>query len=299
MTAVAVLGVGVCCPLGSDLALLVAALDAGTSALAPHPPLANLPTGDLAGVVAKPDLKPWLRRRKDRKIMARASELALAAAGPASVGSTAPVADMGVFIGVGREPPDDGDSEAALAAAALNGRLDDDLLAGPGRDRYPPLLPLKTLPNMVLAHISINLGYMGENGAWAGEGAAGLRALVAAVQAVSEGRCPEAMAGGADSLVGLGNARDRLRMGASGPPGEGAAVLRLGPLGSPGTLAVLDIDHGAATDLQWRPLLGDLGAAAGVFEVAILVASGRSGRVVLADPGEPPVGIAVRSAEAC
>ncbi len=299
MSGVAVVGIGICCPLGHDPAAVLAALAAGTSGLVAHPPLAHLPPGDLAGVVAKPAVRPWLRRRKDRKIMARASTLALAAAGPAWEGSTAEPVDVGIFLGVGREPPDDGESEDALAASCRDGALDDELLRGPGRDRYPPLLPLKTLPNMALAHISINLGLMGENGAWAGESAAGLRAVVAGIQAVAEGRCPEALVGGADSLVDLGSARDRLRLGRTGPPGEGAAVLRLAPLGSPGALATLHTAPGPAESSRFRDVLGDLGAASGALELALLVAAGTAGRVCLGDPGEPPVGVAVRPVGAC
>ena len=85
--------------------------------------------------------------------------------------------------------------EACLIASCRDGLLDDALLAGPGRDLYPPLLPLKTLPNMALAHVSINLGLMGENAAWAGEEGAGWTALHAAWWAVAEGRCAAALAG--------------------------------------------------------------------------------------------------------
>lgn len=292
-------GLGLSCPLGHDPAEVLEALRAGRSGLQPHPPLAPLPGGDLAGRVDKPALRPWLRRRKDRKIMAPASRVALAAAGPAWSGSTADPVEVGLFLGVGREPPDDGESEDALAAACRDGRLDEVLLRGPGRDRYPPLLPLKTLPNMALAHISINLGIMGENGAWAGEAAAGMRALVAGIQAVAEGRCPEVLAGGADSQIDLGSARDRLRLGHRGPPGEGSAVFRLAPVGTPGAIAELEVSPGAPLAPRWQGALGDLGTATGPVELALLIAAREPGRVCLTDPGEAPIGVSVHFPEAC
>lgn len=299
MSRAAVVGLGLSCPLGHDPAEVFAALQQGRTGLQPHAPLAPLVGGDLAGRVEKPALRPWLRRRKDRKIMAPACRVALAAAGPAWSGSTADPVEVGIFLGVGREPPDDGESEDALAASCRDGRLDEVLLRGPGRDRYPPLLPLKTLPNMALAHISINLGIMGENGAWAGEAAAGVRALVAGVQAVAEGRCPEVLAGGADSQIDLGSARDRLRLGHSGPPGEGAAVFRLAPLGTPGTLAELELCPGAPRAPRWQGALGDLGAATGPVELALLIAGRQPGQVCLADPGEAPIGLRVHFPGPC
>ncbi len=302
MTAVAITGFGLVSPVGTDLAAL-AALVPGAG-LRDHGPLAALPTGPAAGAVDGPDLTSWLKRRKDRKVMARPSVLALAAAGPALTGWTGDPVDLAVFLGVGREPPDSGESEPCLAAAARAGRLDEARLAGPGRDLYPPLLPLQTLPNMALAHISINLGAMGENNAWAGDGAASLRALVAGARAVAEGRAPAALAGGADSLVDLGSARDRLRMGGSGAPGEAAAVLRLEPVGAPG--ARLQLVVGAEGDdavvldpTLLRQAVGDTGAAEGALLTLVACAHvlGGSGplAVILADPGHPAVSLRVQS----
>ncbi|MEC8423291.1 MAG: hypothetical protein VX000_05910, partial [Myxococcota bacterium] len=108
--------VGLVSPLGGDaMALLAPRPGAG---LRDHPPLRHLPGGARAGVVDGPDLKPWLRRRKDRKVMARPSQLALAAAGPAMAGFEGDRSELGIYLGVGREPPDSGESEAALAASA-------------------------------------------------------------------------------------------------------------------------------------------------------------------------------------
>lgn len=227
---VAVTGLGVCSPLGTKSDELVQRLQRGESALRPHKPLAHLPSGCDAAWVPEVDLRPILKKRKDKKLLARASALSLVAASRALSEWGGERVEMGLFWAVGREPPDDGECEAALAAASDEGRLSEVRLAGRGRDLYPPLLPLKTLPNMALAHISINLGLTGENGAWTGGAEAGIAAILAGYWALVDGRAPAVLVGGGDSQVDLGSARDRLRMGATGPPGECAAALLLEPL---------------------------------------------------------------------
>ena len=292
--------VGLVSALGGDPAALVS--PAAGAGLRVHPPLADLPGGALAGIAQDVDLKPWLRRRKDRKVMARPSQLALAAAGPAMRGFTGDPAALGLFLGVGREPPDSGESEPALAAAAAHGRLDEALLAGPGRDRYPPLLPLQTLPNMALAHISINLGVTGENNAWAGDAGAGLRAVVSGMWAVREGRAPAALVGAADALADLGSARDRLRRGRQGPPGEAAALLRISPWDGRSPGEGLDLPTGPeiiepVDPAPLRAAVGDTGAAEGVLlllgAVQAVSVDGRARVVRLADPGQPAVAVRV------
>jgi len=300
---VAVTGLGVVSPLGLTPQALAEGLAAGRSALSASPALGVL-ADDRAGRVDKIPVRPWLKRRKDRKLMARASELALAAAGPALAGFEGDRTELGVFLAVGREPPDDGESEAALAAASRDGKLDADRLAGPGRDRYPPLLPLKTLPNMALAHVSIHLDVMGENGAWAGEVGAGQRAIVAGVRAVAERRCPAALVGGADSLVDLGSARDRLRLGAKGPPGEGAAMLLLEPLeqalaSGRRVLAVVEVGSGESDGEGLLPqitaAMGALGAASVPLELAAHIAAGCASSLTLdrSDAGDVSAAISV------
>jgi hypothetical protein len=189
--------------------------------------LAHLPD-DRAGVVDGPDLGPWLKRRKDAKMLPRAAQLALPAAGVALGAWGGDREELGLFVAVGREPPDEGDAEPALARMHDAGRLSRERLAA-GRDAYPPLLPLRTLPNMVLAHVAINLGIRGENAVYAGGAEAGRCAWREGVRAVREGRVPAALVGAAYSAVDLASARDRLRLGLSGPPGEGAVFALLVP----------------------------------------------------------------------
>jgi len=290
-------GWGLVCALGDDAAAVAEALAAGATGLSEHPPLARMPGPDVAGVVRSLDLRRWLKRRKDQKLMARPSQLLLPAAGVALGDWPGERLELGLFVGVGREPPDEGDSQAALVASARDGALDDELLAGPGRDRYPPLLPLQTLPNMALAHVSIHLDIGGENGAWAGGAAAGLRAMVAGIQAVAEGRCPAALVGASDAQADRGSQRDRLRLGLGTPPGEGAAAALLVPDDGPVRVAALaPADAAAAARSPGHHAgLGDCGAGDGLIAVVLAaarVAAGHGPQVVaFADPGQPAVGV--------
>ena len=202
--------------------------------------LPGLP-GVLGGVVPGPKLREWLIRRKDAKLLPRAARLALPVAGRAIQGFDGDRQELGLFVGVRREPPDEGEADPAIVASARDGQLDVGLLAGRGRDLYPPLLPLKTLPNMVLAHLSINLGVLGVADTCAGGPAAGVSALRMAMQAVVEGRCPQALAVAADSHVDGGSVRDLTRLGRDVAPGEAAVALRVVPAGQ-GLFDV--VDHG-------------------------------------------------------
>lgn len=259
--AIGILGIGCVTPLGDDPAIVLAAIRAGISALGPSSVLAPLPDSR-AGVVPGPDLGPWLTRKKDVRILARAAKLALPAAGRALLGIECDREEMGIFVAIGREPPDEGEAEASIAAMATATGIDRASLGAAGRDLYPPLLPLRTLPNMILAHVSIQHGVRGENGTFAGGAEAGRAALRAAVLAVQEGRCPCALVGAAYSAVDLGSARDRLRMGATDPPGEAAVFVVVGPGG-----------RTIPTDpLDTRDALGDTGPVEGLLPLLGVVA---------------------------
>ncbi len=254
---IGVLAVGCVTPLGDDPASVRAALAEGRRGVRVSPVLADLPD-PRAGLVDGPDLGPWLRRRKDARLLARAAQLAMPAAGRALAGRPFDADTLGIYVAVGREPPDDGEAEACLVAAHRDGLLDPEALGSDGRAVYPPLLPLRTLPNMILAHVSIAHGIRGDNGTWAGGAEAGAQALTAAVRAVEEGRAPLALVGSAYSGVDLGSARDRRRRGLYTPPGEAAVFALLGPGGAP---------IPPAPDLD--PAMGDCGPVAGLWGVLL------------------------------
>lgn len=249
-----VLAVGCVTPLGDDPAEVARRIAAGESAVLPSAALAALPD-PRAAVVPGPDLGRWLARRKDVRLLARAAKLALPAAGRALLGFDGEREELGLYVAVGREPPDEGECEPALAAMETAGALDLGKLGTEGRALYPPLLPLRTLPNMVLAHVSIQHGIRGENGTYAGGPEAGAQALAEGVRAIEEGRATYALVGAAWSAVDIASARDRVRLGDSDPPGEGAVFALLGWGGA----------SIPTTSPRWRAALGDLGPVEGLL----------------------------------
>lgn len=266
-----VLGLGVVTALGDDPAEVRRLVGAGASALLATEPLAGLPD-PRAALVPGPDLAGWLTRKKDARLLARAARLALPAAGRALRGLPPGASEeTAVFVAVGREPPDDPDAEPSLLAMERDGRLDKERLGGRGRELYPPLLPLKTLPNMVLAHVSIQHGLRGENGTFAGDGPAGAQALRAARLAVEEGRAPFALAGAAFSGVDLASARDRWRLGMTAPPGEAAVFVLVGP--GDGDLEAPPL--GPEQARAWEAALGDCGPVAGLWHLVFGATAGR------------------------
>ncbi len=231
--------------------------------------LVNLPDSR-AGVVDGPELGPWLKRKKDARLLPRAAQLALPAAGVALKTFHGDAENLAIFVAVGREPPDQGEAEASLAAMERHGKVALDRLGGDGKALYPPLLPLRTLPNMVLAHVAIQHGIRGENAVFAGGEEAGRHALRAAVNTLVEGRATHALVGAAYSAVDLASARDRLRLGLIGPPGEGAIFLLIGE-GKSGEFPSFDaLTAGADASSRlagdfWGNVWGDLGPVHGLL----------------------------------
>lgn len=259
---IGVLAVGCVTPLGDDPSLVLTRLAAGESALAPSPVLAPLPDAR-AGLVPGPDLKGWLTRRKDIRLLARAAVLALPAAGRALLGYEGDRESLGLFVAVGREPPDEGECEPSLAAMERDGHLDLARLGDEGRALYPPLLPLRTLPNMVLAHVSIQHAIRGENATFAGGPEAGRQALAEAISTLAEGRAPYALVGASWSAVDLASARDRWRLGEPDPPGEAAIFALIGPGGRP--FPAPEALPATLRDHAWRAGLGNLGPVEGLL----------------------------------
>lgn len=226
MREVVVTGLGACCALGTDLNTIVHRWNEGsTGVVRPSDEMACLPISGVAPCDV--DVRPLLKRRKDRKLLPRAAHLAIVAAHEA-YGEERSVS-TGLFMGVGREPPEV-DTEMALVVSMTDGQLDVTKLYEQGISVYPPLAPLKTLPNLVLAHVAIQLECMGEGGTRTGGAASGLAAIASGFRAVSEGRCDVVLAGASDSLVDPGSARDAVRTGLvlhGEAPGEAAAFFRL------------------------------------------------------------------------
>ena len=208
--------VGLETPLGQHPEEFVAEIQKKTSAIKVLAPLALLenPQGSMVDPLS---IRSIIKKRKEIKLYTRAAKLALLAA-YRCVGHI-DMPDMGLFVAVGREPPDEGSAESCLIESQENGLFKEMLLAEKGRSLYPPLLPLRTLPNMILAHISIQLSIMGENACWAGGDETGVQAFQSGFWALEEGRCTHALVGAADSFISLGAARDLHRI-RNVPPSE-------------------------------------------------------------------------------
>ena len=197
--------IGLVTPLGNHCDDFVHAIEHEKSVIRPLEALALLeePHGSMVDDIS---IRTIIKKRKEIKLYTRAAKLALLAA-HRCVGHTQHP-DTGLFVAVGREPPDEGSAESCLIAAQEDGVFNESLLADKGKALYPPLLPLRTLPNMILAHISIQLGIMGENACWAGGEDTGIQALQSGFWAIQEKRCTHALVGAADSFISLGAARD-------------------------------------------------------------------------------------------
>lgn len=193
------------------------------SALEESEELKHLPS-NLAGFAPNKGFRQYLKRRKAAKLMTDSARLAMDACGQILEKYTEPTENIGLFFAVGREPSDEGEAEEALVASEKDGLFSEEKLAEKGQRLYPPLLPLKTLPNMILGHLSIHFDLCGENGAWAGEG---WRAFDEGFWSIAEGRSQQVLIGAADSLVDLGQARDLYRIGIAEPPGQGALAFLL------------------------------------------------------------------------
>jgi 3-oxoacyl-(acyl-carrier-protein) synthase len=221
--AVVLSSVGLATPLGDQAEEFVSRIRNQESCIVPLEKLASLqnPNGSMVETIS---LRSIIKKRKEIKLYTRAAKLGVLAA-HRCLGRVREE-NLGLFVAVGREPPDEGSAEACLIASQKDRRFQETLLADRGRALYPPLLPLRTLPNMILAHISIQLEVMGENACWAGGESMGIQAFRSGFWAVLEGRCRKALVGGADSFISLGAARDLHRI-RSVPPSEAGVFFLL------------------------------------------------------------------------
>ena len=221
--AIVITQVGVISPFGRGIDPFEQGLANGVCVLSEHSPLQHMDSS-LAGLVASnKTFRQYLKRRKAAKLMTPSARLAMDAVGQIwdAVGMRLNPVETGLFFSVGREPPDEGEAEDALIASSIEGTFSEESLAVHGRSLYPPLLPLKTLPNLILGHLSIHFGLCGENAAWAGEG---VQSFIEGVWSILEGRSTRVLVGAADSLVDLGQARDLKRLGVSASPAQAAVA---------------------------------------------------------------------------
>lgn len=241
---VAVYGIGAVSPLGLDAAALRAdgASAIRMHALATGAGLAASINGDLDGVVPA-DVRT-------RRLMSVGAKLAAAAARQALLDGDArwrglvPRAGVGYYLGVGASG-DVGDDLAAVVAGSLeHGAYAD---AAFGRRGLRAMHPLKTfllLSNFTMCHSALLEGTRGPNYVMFSRGAGTAHALVEATAAIVDGACELALAGGADTGLSAFTLCELQRAGhlARGVvPGEGGAVLLLGPAGRDAARAIIEV----------------------------------------------------------
>jgi len=219
--AVVITQVGVITPFGRGLSAFQQGIADERVVLTEHEPLQWMENSKAGVISDTKSFRQYLQRRKAAKLMTPAARWAMDAVGQIwdVVGTQLDPVETGLFFSVGREPPDEGEAEDALIASAVDGLFSEEALSKKGRSLYPPLLPLKTLPNLILGHLSIHFGLCGENAAWSGEG---VQSFIEGMWAIKEGRAERVLVGAADSLVDLGQARDLKRLGIEDAPAEAA-----------------------------------------------------------------------------
>lgn len=245
---VAVTGVGVVSPLGTDLTGIWRRWELGEGAVRsvdfaereafPHSRCARTPDESWAALVPN---------RRLVKFMNREAHMAAAAAAQALADSGAQEAyspeRKGIYMGTGLTSSEIGDLAPVLEASlGESGEFSCRRLGEEGLATCNPLLSFKLLPNMALCYISMLYGIRGDNlvfNPWPGNAA---QAIVAGARAVSWGEADCALVGGCDckthfigfltfSQMGLLSSAGECRPFERGRdglvPGEGAAVLVL------------------------------------------------------------------------
>jgi 3-oxoacyl-[acyl-carrier-protein] synthase II len=243
---IAITGTGLVTPAGEDPAALARRVADGTPADFPPVSVPGFPDDPACalGVVRGADPEPFLRDRKNLKYMDTLARLLVRAAGLAVTGARLEPASLdpfsvGVYMGIGHVACEPADLRPILTAGRAPGGVFDAALLG-NRCRINPISVFRSLPNIPACQISIALGFRGENSVLYPGAAQSAMAMAEALDALREGRCDVALAGGAfqaSSFLTL----HTLRMvgclpGTGLPPGvapaDGAAVLVLERLDS-------------------------------------------------------------------
>jgi 3-oxoacyl-(acyl-carrier-protein) synthase len=237
---VVVTGIGMVTPLGTDLGRTLEALDSGKCAVSPVARFGE-ENAWKAAEVSGFDPRPYFRFPKALKLTDRRTQMAVAAASMAMTDAGAVSAGidpdrLGVLIGssgsdlqaeeLGRAVADP-DHRAAFDVAFFSERV----LSG-----LNPLWLLINLPNMVSAHVAIQLGARGPNSTVMTDWIAGAQALGEGADWILAGEADAVLAGGADTgvlpFVFGGYEQAGFFVSQSSVPGsfalsEGAAVLLL------------------------------------------------------------------------
>lgn len=195
----------------------------------------------------------------------RSATVRSADGGAASSSNGGPGSGIGYFLGVGASGGSLADVVSLLDASIVDGTFSLERFGNRGLAACNPLLAFQLMNNFTLCHGAIQERLDGPNAAMFSRGAGTTAALIEAVQAIADGDCEHAIAGGADSALHPVTRAELARDGfieQGMDPAEGAAMLALGagtPLGFVTGCAIAN-GHG-------RPLvetIADAAARAGV-----------------------------------
>lgn len=206
-TDVVVTGYGVLSPIGIGTAPFWRALIEGVSGIGR---ISTLDTSELpihvAGEIKDFDPKLYVRPRKSLKVMARDTQLGVAAADLAcqhagiAVGSLDPDR-IGVVFAADAIATDLAESTGCYRACMVDGEFQFSRFGTAGILETYPLLFLKILPNMIASHIAIAQDARGPNNTILQGDVSSLLALGEAVRAIERGAADVMIAGGASSRM--------------------------------------------------------------------------------------------------
>lgn len=242
MAEVAVTGMGLVTPLGSDPGGILDRLLQGDKAVRPAPFASSLDCPVFAPVAGF-DAARHFPENKTLRLMNRDAQMAVVAARLAMhdaavvPGELYPAEDIALYgaSGIAGLPP----AEIASLlenAAGPDGSLDLGRLGQVALRRIRPVLSFKILANMPICFVSIFENLRGPNAVYAPWEGQGAQALAAGIRAVGDGDVPCALVGACDvkthalsfvSLQQLGLFDSWKRHGTGCVPGEGAAFLLL------------------------------------------------------------------------
>jgi 3-oxoacyl-[acyl-carrier-protein] synthase II len=228
-----VTGVGVISPIGTGRDRFWDSLCAGRSGVGPIRRFdpAALPVR-IAAEISDFDPKTYVRPRKSLKLMARDSQLGVAASVLAcedaglAPGEVAPER-FGVILGADRIAGSLEDSESLYRPCMPDGRFEFNRWGSDGISGGFPLSFLKVLPNMIAAHVSIAHDARGPSNTIHQAEQSSLAAVTEAAAVIQRGAADVMIAGGASSQLSPYDwVRHCLAGGLSTSGGDPAVVLR-------------------------------------------------------------------------
>lgn len=204
---VVITGIGAVCPIGIGKEAVWEAVCAGRSGVRPIRSFdtSGLPV-HIAGEIPEFNPKPFVANRKSLKVMARDSQIGVAASELAcrDAGIVPGAVDperFGVLLGADKIAGSIQESEDAYRKCIVDGRFDFSRWGTLAMAVTYPLSFLRVLPNMVASHISIAEDARGPNNTIHQGDVSSLLAITEALRVIQRGAADVMIAGGASSRM--------------------------------------------------------------------------------------------------